>query len=49
MDVLSSGNQPDGDDVVASGRFGSIQFSDHQPGDGADSTDDGDDWNLEVG
>ncbi|MBE9640577.1 Mu transposase C-terminal domain-containing protein [Salipiger mangrovisoli] len=47
MDVLSSGNQPDGDDVVASGCFGSIQFSDHQPGDGTDSTDDGDDWNLE--
>ncbi|MCE0505028.1 transposase family protein [Roseivivax sp. GX 12232] len=31
----------------ASGNFGPIHFPDHQPGDGADATDDGDDWILE--
>lgn len=31
----------------ASGKFGPIQFPDHQPGDGADAADDGDDWTLE--
>lgn len=31
----------------ASGNFGPIQFPGHQPGDGADAADDGDDWTLE--
>ncbi|MCA2011034.1 transposase family protein [Cereibacter sphaeroides] len=31
----------------ASGKFGPIQFPDHQNGAGADAADDGDDWTLE--
>jgi putative transposase len=31
----------------AFGKFGPIQFPDHQPGDGAEVADDGNDWTLE--
>ncbi|WP_422072037.1 Mu transposase C-terminal domain-containing protein [Tranquillimonas rosea] len=36
-----------GEEDSASGKFGPIQFPDHQPGDAADAADDGDDWTLE--
>ncbi len=45
-DVTADENQPGAEDS-SSGDFGPTQFPDHQPGDGADVADDGDDWTLE--
>ncbi|MDG4647278.1 transposase family protein [Roseibacterium sp. SDUM158017] len=54
--LASGGSTPSGDPAdenhsgaehSASGKFGPIQFPDHQPGYGADAADDGDDWTLE--
>jgi len=44
--TLDVENQPDAQDS-SSDCIGTIQFPDHQPGDDADTADDGDDWIME--